>query len=123
MTTTTEVLEQTTSRQFTRLSLLGGTSELQGKVPAMRSFWSTTTLASLLLLAFSHEARADVMTFGSGANTSSMEFVTIRNPGNADDTTGNPNRAGSLAYKCPMGKYEVTEDMITKFSSSQFCVD
>lgn len=120
MTTIAEALERTTSRQLTSLLLLDGTSELQGKAPAMRSFWITTALASLLLLVFSHEARADAMTFASGTNTFSMEFFMIGIPRNLDDTTGSPNPAGSVAYKCPMGKYEVTEDMIMKFSSSQF---
>ena len=32
-------------------------------------------------------------TFGSGANMFEIEFVTIGNPGNADDTTGDPNSA------------------------------
>ena len=32
--------------------------------------------------------------FGSGANTFTMDFVTIGNPGNAADTTGNPNPGG-----------------------------
>ena len=29
--------------------------------------------------------------FGSGANAFTMDFVTIGNPNNAADTTGNPN--------------------------------
>jgi hypothetical protein len=97
MTTTAKTLERTTSRQFTSWLLLDGTSELQGKVPAMRSVWITTALASLLLLAFSHEARADAITFGSGTNTFSMEFFTIGNPRNADDTSGSQSPAGSVA--------------------------
>ncbi len=85
----------------------------------MRSFWTTITLACVMLLTFSHQARAGVMTFGSGGNTFNMEFVAIGNAGNADDTTGAPNPAGSVAYAYNMGKYEVSEDMITKFNASQ----
>ena len=43
-----------------------------------------------------------------------MEFVTIGNPGNAADTTGSPNPAGSVAYTYNIGKYEVSRDMITR---------
>jgi formylglycine-generating enzyme required for sulfatase activity len=52
--------------------------------------------------------------FGSGANQFTMDFVTIGNPGNAADTTGSPNPAGSVAYTYNLGKYEVSRDMITK---------
>jgi hypothetical protein len=62
---------------------------------------------------------AGVVTFGSGANQFSMEFVTIGNPGNAADTTGAPNPAGAVAYEYGIGKFEVSEDMITKFNASQ----
>jgi formylglycine-generating enzyme required for sulfatase activity len=47
-----------------------------------------------------------------------MEFVTIGNPGNAADTTGSPNPAGSVAYTYSIGKYEVSRDMITKANSA-----
>ena len=43
-------------------------------------------------------SHAGVVTFGSGANQFTMEFVTIGNPGNAPDTTGNPTPAGSVGY-------------------------
>ena len=52
--------------------------------------------------------------FGSGANQFTMDFVTIGNPGNAADTTGNPNPVGSVAYSYNIGKYEVSRDMINK---------
>ena len=54
---------------------------------------------------------------GTGANAFTMDFVTIGNPGNAADTTGNPNPAGSVAYTYNLGKYEVSRDQITKASS------
>ena len=53
-------------------------------------------------------------TFGSGANQFTIDFVTIGNPGNAADTTGSPNPAGSVAYTYNIGKYEVSRDMIDK---------
>ena len=84
----------------------------------MRSFWKTISLASLLALPFSQPADAGVIAFGSGGNTFNMEFVAIGNAGNADDTTGAPNPAGSVAYAYNMGKYEVSEDMISKYNLS-----
>ena len=57
--------------------------------------------------------RAD--TFGSGANTFDIEFVTIGNPGNAaDDGSANPDFAGSVPYIYRIGKFEISEQMIDK---------
>jgi len=53
-------------------------------------------------------------TFGSGANAFTMDFVTIGNPGNAADTTGSPNPAGSVSYIYNIGKYEVSRGQIDK---------
>ena len=57
-------------------------------------------------------------TFGTGANEFTMEFVTIGNPGNAADTTGSPNPAGSVAYTYNLGKYEVSRNMIIKANAA-----
>jgi formylglycine-generating enzyme required for sulfatase activity len=62
---------------------------------------------------------AAVVSFGSGSNQFNMEFVTIGNAGNAADTTGAPNPAGAVGYEYGLGKFEVSEDMITKFNASQ----
>lgn len=56
--------------------------------------------------------RAD--TFGSGANSFEIEFVTIGSPGNPADTTGQPSPAGSVPYEYRIGKYEISEQMIEK---------
>jgi len=75
-------------------------------------------LATVASLAAS--SQAGTITFGSGAgNTFDMTFVTIGNPGNAPDTTGAPNPAGSVGYTYDIGKFEVSRDMITKFNASQ----
>ena len=58
-----------------------------------------------------------LQTFGSGANAFTIEFVTIGNPGNAADTTGNPNPVGSVAYTYNIGKFEVSRDMVNKANS------
>ena len=47
---------------------------------------------------YSAEAPPFSETFGSGSNQFSIDFVRIGNPGNAADTTGSPNPAGSVAY-------------------------
>ena len=77
------------------------------------------TLAGLLLCIVSTTSEAGTVTFGSGANTFTMDFATIGNPGNAADTTGAPNPAGAVAYEYGLGKFEVGEDMINKFNASQ----
>lgn len=56
--------------------------------------------------------------FGSGANAFSIDFVEIGNPGNAPDTSGNPNPAGSVSYGYNIGKYEISRDMIEKGNSA-----
>jgi formylglycine-generating enzyme required for sulfatase activity len=66
----------------------------------------------LLPLASTH---AD--TFGSGANTFTMDFVTIGNPGNAADTTGDPNPVGSVGYTYRMGVHEVSRGMIEAYNA------
>jgi len=52
--------------------------------------------------------------FGGGANTFNIDFVTIGNPGNAADTTGSPNPAGSVAQAYRIGQFEISEQMIDK---------
>jgi hypothetical protein len=70
------------------------------------------TFAALLYTASARSAAGD--TFGSGANTFDIEFVSIGNPDNAADTTGLPNPAGKVNYAYRMGKFEISEQMIDK---------
>ncbi len=72
-----------------------------------------TALAFLSLTLFCTPA-AYAVTFGSGSNTFDIEFVTIGNPGNADDFTGDPNQAGKVDVTYRIGKFEISEDMIDK---------
>ena len=75
-------------------------------------------MKQILLLTFlalgcqSASAITVIENFGSGDNAFTMEFVTIGNPNNAADTTGNPNPAGSVAYAYNLGKYEVSRGQI-----------
>jgi formylglycine-generating enzyme required for sulfatase activity len=69
-------------------------------------------LVALFCWAVANGASGD--TFGTGANTFEIEFVTIGSPGNAADTTGVPNPSGSVPYTYRMGKFEVSEQMIDK---------
>ena len=88
---------------------------------------SILTASAAVLCAFLvPSAHADV--FGSGANTLTLEFVTIGNAGNADDrafddtdnTPGDPNDDeyaspyGGVPYAYRMGTYEISQDAITK---------
>ena len=63
-------------------------------------------------------SQAGTITFGAGANQFSMDFVTIGDPGNTADTTGDPNPAGSVGYTYDIGKFEVSRDMINKYNSN-----
>ncbi len=82
--------------------------------------------AALLCLVFSRSAFAEIVIFGSGPNQFNIEFVPIGNPGNEADKTGTPTPiqtggvgVGGVSYNYQMGKYEISEDMITKFNASQ----
>ena len=66
----------------------------------------------------SDSVSAGAVTFGTGANTFTMDFTTIGSPGNADDTTGVPNPAGGVSYTYQMGTYEVSEDMIDTYNAN-----
>ena len=74
--------------------------------------------ALIAALCLSPSADAATVTFGSDANQFDMEFVAIGSPGNAADTTGNPNPAGSVAYDCSIGKHEVSRDMVIKANAA-----
>ena len=71
----------------------------------------TLTLVNLALFCTT-AAHAD--TFGSGANSFDIDFVTIGSPGNAADTSGDPNPSGKVDYSYRMGMYEISESMIDK---------
>lgn len=82
---------------------------------------STLRLAALAGISLVTPALAVVTTtdtFGSGGNAFTMDFVTIGNPGNTADTTGDPNPVGSVAYTYRMGSYEVSEAMINKANAA-----
>ncbi|HVT28877.1 MAG TPA: hypothetical protein VHE81_12755, partial [Lacipirellulaceae bacterium] len=64
------------------------------------------------LVASSSPLTASADTFGSGANSFTIDFVTIDSPGNPPDA--NPNPAGAVDYTYRIGKYEISEQMIDK---------
>lgn len=90
----------------------------------MVSNTSKLNLSAALILVLAGAGQAQILlqtsqTFNQGgANEFTMEFVTIGNPGNAADTSGAPNPAGSVAYTYNLGKYEVNRDMITKANAA-----
>ena len=71
------------------------------------------TVASMAAPSF-----AGTITFGSGGNQFNMEFVTIGDTTNAADTTGSPDPAGAVGYEYGIGKFEVSEEMITKYNAN-----
>ena len=69
-------------------------------------------LAFLVVAITAHRAAGD--DFGSGANTFTIDFVTIADPGNPADETGGPNPAGSVSYIYRISTFEISEDIINK---------
>ena len=84
----------------------------------MRPFFTRVALALMVAGAAYAPSQAGTITFGSGGNQFNMEFVTIGNAGNTADTTGVPNPAGAVGYTYGIGKFEVSEDMITKYNAN-----
>jgi formylglycine-generating enzyme required for sulfatase activity len=74
------------------------------------------TIAAVLFaaLTISVQPSAQADTFGSGANTFTIDFVSIGNAGNAADTTG----YGAVPYEYRMGTYEISQDAIDKATAS-----
>jgi hypothetical protein len=52
--------------------------------------------------------RVTTDTFGSGSNQFSIDFVTVGNPGNSNDTTG----YGGVPYEYLIGKYTISQNQI-----------
>jgi formylglycine-generating enzyme len=69
-------------------------------------------------LAIAAAPLAEADTFGSGENQFEIEFVTIGDPGNAADTTGEPNPVGSVPYVYGIGTYEVPEHAIRRANAA-----
>jgi formylglycine-generating enzyme required for sulfatase activity len=76
-----------------------------------------TTIALCLLFAFALINRGYADTFGSGASTFNIDFVTIGNPGNASDTSSDPSSIGAVSYTYRIAKYEISAAMIDKANS------
>jgi len=66
------------------------------------------------LLAVSFNAKAETITFGSGANQFDIEFVSIGALGNPSGTIAVGRLAGSVGYSYSMGKHEISLGMIEK---------
>jgi hypothetical protein len=78
------------------------------------------TLALVLAVALSSGLRAD--TFGTGGNTFTIDFVTVGNAGNTDDTGDGggsySSPFGGVSYTYRIGTYEVSQDAITKATNA-----
>jgi sulfatase modifying factor 1 len=73
---------------------------------------TAVTVLTFVLSCISTNVVADM--FGSDADQFEIDFVTINDPGNAADTTGNPSLAGSVDYVYRIGKFEISRDIVTK---------
>ena len=70
--------------------------------------------ALLAVFTLNSNLQAELVTFGSGANTFNIDFLNIGNAGNAADTT----TYGAVPYEYRMGKYEISQDAINKATAS-----
>ena len=66
------------------------------------------TIALLLLIVVSAQAQMITQNFGTGANSFTIDFVSIGNPSNSADTTG----YGSVGYTYNIGAYETSVNQI-----------
>ena len=57
-------------------------------------------------------------TFGTGANTFTIDFVNVGNAGNANDVGPNGELYGGVAHNFRMGTFEVSRDAITKANAT-----
>ena len=62
------------------------------------------------------EARCD--SFGSGVYSFGIEFATIGDAGNAPDSKGTPEIAGSVPYDYRIGKYEISRVIVEKANAA-----
>ena len=84
----------------------------------MKTLFTRLVLAACSMLTLGNYVQAAVVSFGSGANQFNMEFVTIGNPFNTADTSGDPNPAGSVGYVYGIGRFEVSIGMINKYNEN-----
>ena len=70
-------------------------------------------LGGMTLLSASLNAQI-VDTFGSGANQFTLNFVTVGNPGNANDSTG----YGGVSYNYNIGVYDVSQTQLADAAAS-----
>jgi formylglycine-generating enzyme required for sulfatase activity len=77
----------------------------------------STRLAAVLFAAFTLNIQpaAQADTFGTSGNEFTIDFVNIGNTGNAADNTSG---YGAVPYDYRVGKYEITQDAITKATAS-----
>ena len=73
-------------------------------------------LVAALFAAFTLNSnlQAESVTFGTSGNEFTIDFVNIGNAGNAADTT----TYGAVPYEYRMGKYEISQNAITKATAS-----
>lgn len=78
-----------------------------------------SVMAVVVLAVTASAACADVFNMGPGLT--SLDFVTVGNPGNANDTYG--DGYGGVDYAYQIGKYEVTAGQYTAFLNAVAATD
>jgi hypothetical protein len=76
----------------------------------MRRLLAVVLLSPLL-------AEAETISFGTGTNQFSLQFVEIGNPNKPADLAGSPAPVGSVGYVFNLAKFEISVKMINSYNS------
>lgn len=82
------------------------------KMPNNPSMNSTAALAACTLVQAAISAKLHADTFGSGANSFTIEFVAVGNAGNANNAGAVP--LGGVPYRYRIGTYEISQDVVAR---------
>ena len=88
--------------------------ELSPQALLMNQMFPSIVVVLFAAVALSIQPSAQADTFGTSGNEFTIDFVNIGNTGNAADTTS----YGAVPYVYRAGKYEITQDAITKATAS-----
>jgi formylglycine-generating enzyme required for sulfatase activity len=80
----------------------------------MSRLFSSIVAVFFAAITFSIQASVQADTFGTSGNEFTIDFVDIGNAGNAADTT----TYGAVHYEYRIGKYEISQDAITRATAS-----
>jgi sulfatase modifying factor 1 len=94
----------------------GGANYRRKKMKLCSAFTIVAALFAAFTLSIQPSALAD--TFGTSGNEFTIDFVNIGNTGNTHNSADGWPDSGAVPYEYRMGKYEISQDDITKATAS-----